>query len=97
MAQYQITYWKELPSMVVAKLGDETVKVQLAARLQEAIDEAAMRLGQSDADAYLAGWSRSDWQELAGDPTFVAESISAKLENEFTEEKIKTFLDQLNS
>ena len=97
MAQYQITYWKELPSMVVAKQGDENVKIQLAQRLQEAIDEAAMRLGESDADAYLAGWSRSDWQEVDGDPTNVAESISAKLENEFTEEKINTFLDQLNS
>lgn len=97
MAQYQITYWKDLPSMVVAKQGDETVKVQLAQRLQEAIDEAAMRLGESDADAYLAGWARSDWLELDGDPTTVAESISAKLESEFTEEKIKTFLDQLNS
>ncbi len=97
MAQYQITYWKELPSMVVAKQGDKTVKIQLAQRLQEAIDEAAMRLGESDADAYLAGWSRSDWQEVDGDPTAVAESISAKLENEFTEEKIKTFLDQLSS
>ena len=97
MTQYQITYWRDLPSMVVAKLGDETVKVQLAQRLQEAIDEAAMRLGASDSDAYLAGWRRSDWLEADGDPTSVAESISAKLENEFTQEKITEFLDQLNS
>lgn len=83
--------------MVVAKLGEETVKIQLAQRLQEAIDEAAMRLGESDADAYLAGWSRSEWQEVDGDPKTVAEAIGAKLENEFTEEKIKTFLDQLSS
>lgn len=97
MTQYQITYWQDLPSMVVAKLGEETVKVQLAQRLQEAIDEAAMRLGASDSDAYLAGWRRSDWIEADGDPTTVAESISAKLENEFTQEKITEFLDQLNS
>ena len=97
MTQYQITYWQDLPSMVVAKLGDETVKVQLAQRLQEAIDEAAMRLGASDSDAYLAGWRRSDWLESDGDPTSVAESISATLENEFTQEKITEFLDQLNS
>lgn len=83
--------------MVVAKLGDETVKIQLAQRLQEAIDEAAMRLGESDADAYLAGWSRGEWQEVDGDPKTVADAVSAKLENEFTEEKIKTFLDQLSS
>jgi hypothetical protein len=97
MTQYQITYWQDLPSMVVSKLGEETVKVQLAQRLQEAIDEAAMRLGASDSDAYLAGWRRSDWIEADGDPTTVAESISAKLENEFTQEKITEFLDQLNS
>ena len=83
--------------MVVARAGEETVKVQLAQRLQEAIDEAAMRLGASDSDAYLAGWHRSDWTEVDGDPTQVAEKISAELENEFTEEKIQTFLDQLNS
>ncbi|MEY4492765.1 MAG: hypothetical protein RL355_114 [Actinomycetota bacterium] len=97
MTQYQITYWQDLPSMVVAKLDDETVKVQLAQRLQEAIDEAAMRLGASDSDAYLAGWRRSDWLEADGDPTTVAEQISAELENEFTQEKITQFLDQLNS
>ncbi len=83
--------------MVVARQGDETVKVQLAQRLQEAIDEAAMRLDAADADAYLAGWRRTDWETVDGDPTQVAEEISAKLENEFTEEKIQTFLDQLNS
>ncbi|MEN9741771.1 MAG: hypothetical protein RIR66_727 [Actinomycetota bacterium] len=97
MTQYQITYWQDLPSMVVAKLGEETVKVQLAQRLQEAIDEAAMRLGASDSDAYLAGWRRSDWLEADGEPTTVAEQISAELENEFTEDKIAEFLDQLNS
>lgn len=97
MTQYQITYWQDLPSMVIARSGDETVKVQLAQRLQEAIDEAAMRLGASDSDAYLAGWRRSEWLDGDGDPNQVAETISAKLENEFTEEKIKEFLDKLNS
>lgn len=97
MTQYQITYWQDLPSMVVAKLGEETVKVQLAQRLQEAIDEAAMRLGASDSEAYLAGWRRSEWIEIDGDPTAVAEQISESLESEFTEEKILAFLDQLNS
>ena len=97
MTQYQITYWQDLPSMVIARSGDETVKVQLAQRLQEAIDEAAMRLGASDSEAYLAGWRRSEWLDGEGDPNQVAETISAKLENEFTEEKIIEFLDKLNS
>lgn len=83
--------------MVVARQGDETVKVQLANRLQEAIDEAAMRIGATDADAYMDGWRRSDWTEEDGDPTQVAEKISAQLEDDFTEEKIQVFLDALNS
>ena len=41
MTEFQVTRWRELPSMVTARSGDETAKVQLAARFQEAIDEAA--------------------------------------------------------
>ena len=61
MAEYQITSWRDIPSMVVAREGDNITKVQLAARFQEAIDEAAMRLGEVGSDDYLAGWSRSAW------------------------------------
>ena len=58
-----MTRWRELPSMVAARADDETVKSQLATRFQEAIDEAAMRLGDTGADDYLAGWERSSWTE----------------------------------
>src|SRR3954454_2991754 len=54
MTEYQVTRWRELPSMVAARAGDEIVKAQLASRFQEAIDEAAMRLGETGAQAYLA-------------------------------------------
>lgn len=97
MTEFQITYWRDLPSMVIARQGEETVKVQLAQRLQEAIDEAAMRLDAADADAYLAGWRRTDWETAEGDPKQVAETVSAKLEDDFTEEKIQEFLNALNS
>ena len=40
-----MTYWRDLPSLVVAREGDTVTKSQLASRFQEAIDEAAMRLG----------------------------------------------------
>ena len=56
MSEYQVTYWRDFPSMVVVRDGEETVKVSLASRFQEAIDEAAMRVGAEDADAYLDGW-----------------------------------------
>ncbi|CAB4343409.1 unannotated protein [freshwater metagenome] len=74
--------------MVVARDGDDTVKVQLAARFQEAIDEAAMQADAADADAYLAGWIRGEWTPAEGSTTQVAERISAELEELNTSDKL---------
>ena len=63
MSEYQVTYWRDFPSMVVVRDGEETVKVSLASRFQEAIDEAAMRVGAEDADAYLDGWRKSEFRD----------------------------------
>ena len=71
MTEYQVTRWRELPSMVAARAGDDTVKTELAPRFQEAIDEAAMRLGDTGADEYLLGWERSPWTEAVGTPAEV--------------------------
>jgi len=82
--------------MVVVRNGDETVKVSLASRFQEAIDEAAMRLDAADADAYLDGWVRSDWTSVDGEPAEVAERISAELENSLDEPTLQAMLDKLS-
>ena len=96
MAEYQITYWRDFPSMVVARNGVDTVKISLANRFQEAIDEAAMRLNAADADAYLDGWIRSEWAIEAGEATEVAERISANLENSLDEAALQAMLDKLS-
>ncbi|MGA0002473.1 MAG: virulence factor [Candidatus Nanopelagicales bacterium] len=96
MAEYQITYWRDFPSMVVARSGEETVKVSLASRFQEAIDEAAMRLDAADADAYLDGWIRSDWTPADGEPAELAERISAELENTLDETALQAMLEKLS-
>ena len=70
-----MTRWRDLPSMVAARADEETVKSQLAPRFQEAIDEAAMRLGDTGADDYLAGWERSPWTEADGTPSEVLERV----------------------
>lgn len=95
MSEVQITYWRDIPSMVVAREGDDVVKVPLAQRFQEAIDEAAMRLGDVDADAYLAGWRRSNWQAADGDPSQAAADQSQALEEQWTEEALSDYLDGL--
>lgn len=82
--------------MVVARAGDEVVKVALANRFQEAIDEAAMRVGASDADAYMDGWRRTEWETAEGTPTEVSEAISKKLETQLDEAALNALLDSLN-
>jgi hypothetical protein len=79
VAAYQITYWRELPSMVTARDGDRVAKVELPARFQEAIDEAAMQIGDVSSDAYLEGWRRGPWIEATGDPAAVAAAVAAEL------------------
>lgn len=95
MAEFQITRWREIPSMVSAREGESLVKISLSTRFQEAIDEAAMRLGDVGADAYLDGWLRDPWIVRAGSAQEVVTMIAAEIEKEFSEEKLKEILDTL--
>ena len=57
--------------MIVAKDGEDQVKISLPQRFQEAIDEAAMRLGEDDADSYITdgfGIPGKLWQDLLRPP-----------------------------
>jgi hypothetical protein len=95
MAEYQVTRWRDLPSMLVVRADDETVKSELAPRFQEAIDEAAMRLGDTGADDYLAGWERSPWTEADGTPSEVLDRVAAELDAEWPADRIAAYLDEL--
>jgi len=96
MTEYQITYWREFPSMVVAREGrSNRHKVQLPARFQVAIDEAAMRAGATGTDEYLDGWLRTDWQEQAGDPEEVAQTVAAQLEADYPPQRIRKLLSSI--
>ena len=95
MAEYQVTYWRELPSLVVAREGDQVAKKQLASRVQGAIDEAAMRLGEVGSEAYLAGWRRGEWTAAAGEPADVADRVVAELEEAWPHTALIDYLDSL--
>lgn len=95
MSEYQITYWRDIPSLVAAREGDDTAKASLPQRFQEAIDEAAMRLGEADADAYMAGWRRGEWTPAEGTPAEVADRVAAELEAELDESALTALLDEL--
>jgi len=95
MSEYQIMRWREIPSMVIAREGETTIKVMLASRFQEAIDEAAMRLGEIDADAYTSGWNRDSWVESTDAPDLLAARIATELEETLSVEKLEEFLNTL--
>jgi hypothetical protein len=95
MAEYQITSWRELPSLVVARDGDMQAKVPLPQRFAEAIDEAAMRLGATSSDAYLAGWDRGPWIAGDGAPAELAAGVARELEERWPESAVTAFLDGL--
>lgn len=95
MTEFQITRWRDLPSLVVARDAEAVTKTPLPQRFQEAIDEAAMRLGAIDADAYLAGWVREPWQPADGDTAAVCERIAAQLEGEWPSERVSAYLDAI--
>ena len=93
MAEFRVTYWRDLPSLVTAREGERTAKAALDARFMIAIDEAAMRLGATDSEAYLEGWRQSDWEERGGTPEDVVEAVTEELEAEFGEARVQELLD----
>jgi hypothetical protein len=95
VADIQITYWRDLPSLVVAREGEHVTKSPMPQRFQDAIDEAAMRLGDTDSDAYLAGWRRTEWSATDGGPAEAADRVVAWLEQEWTTEAVAGYLDSL--
>ncbi len=97
MAEYQITYWREFPSMVTAREGRRnTHKIELPQRFQLVIDEAAMRLEMTGTDAYLDQWRRDPWQAQPGSPTEVAEAIAAAVEAAYPAARLREMLQALH-
>ncbi len=85
MARYRVIHWKEIPSLVEASEGDQTVRVPLSQRFQDLIDAVAMRDGASETEAYLEGWGQGADAERPGSVRVVAEQVAAELEAGFQE------------
>lgn len=92
-----MTYWRDLPSLVVARDAENVTKAPLASRFQEAIDEAAMRLGDTSSDDYLAGWTRGDWMTADGSPHEVCDRVVTELEEQWPDGRLAAYLDTLGA
>jgi hypothetical protein len=95
VAEFQVTQWRDLPSLVVAREGGDETKGLLAPRFQEAIDEAAMRLGDTSAEDYLAGWTRTEWTHAEGNPAEVCERVVAELEEQWSSDRLAEYVAEL--
>jgi len=91
MAELITVYWRDIPAQVIAKAGRKTAKVQLTERFEKAIDRAAMRAKLRDTDSYLAEWRRSP-VPCGDDLDAEAKAASARLELEFTDERLTRFV-----
>lgn len=74
--------WREIPAQVTARRGRETVKRELSARFQVAIDRAAMYAGMFGTDEYLSEWVR-DTRPCDDDLEAEVAAEVARIEAEF--------------
>ena len=80
MAEVQVLYWRDIPSMVVVRGGGGEVQWKLPQRYQDAIDAAAMLQGAADSEAYLAGWAWGPVERRGGSPDAILLAVLAELE-----------------
>lgn len=93
MPEVTIVYWRDIPAQVIVGKGRRGSKVQLPERFEQAIDRCAMKAGAKDTDAYLAEWRKAPAYEMEGEPGAVAEREAARLEAEYTPERIKELIE----
>lgn len=79
MAQYQVLFWKHIPSQVIAWEGEARAKRMLPDYFQAAIDAYAMKDGSTEMDAYLEGWHRGPVEDREGTPDEVIEAVVEEL------------------
>ncbi len=83
VAKYNVLYWQDIPSVIEAKDGNGTHKVQLSQRFQALIDMVAMRQDLAGTDAYLEAWKRGKPHEREGSAEEVVNAIKEEFEAQF--------------
>jgi hypothetical protein len=80
LANYQVMFWKHIPSQVKAWNGTTEVKRMMPDRFQVAIDAFAMKDGSTNMDAYLDGWHWGQIEESDGPPDEVLATVIEELD-----------------
>lgn len=85
MAKITLVCWQDIPSVVEARDGATTHKIQLSQRFQELIDRVAMRQGLAGTDAYLMEWKKSRQPDVDQPAEAAAASVAAGIEDRYEE------------
>ena len=93
MPDVTIVYWRDIPAQVIVGKGRRGAKAQLPERFEQAIDRAAMKIGASDTDSYLAEWRKAAPYSLDGDPEEVCSAELARIDAEYDKERLKALID----
>lgn len=96
MARYQILYWEHIPLGVKATDVNGTVRENLPARFQEAVERASTRAGQTSAAAYTSMFKWGKEQELDGTAAEVAAKIAKDLDETWDEEEALGLFEKEN-
>ena len=93
MPEVTIVYWRDIPAQVIVGKGRRGTKRPLPERFEQAIDRAAMRVGASDTDAYLAEWRKAAPYPAEGSDTEVAEREVARIDAEYDRARLKALVE----
>ncbi len=92
MADVTIVFWRDIPAQVIVGKGRRGAKKPLSERFEQAIDRAAMKVGASETDAYLAEWRKAAPYPVEGSPQDVVEAEAARLEAEYDQDRLKALI-----
>jgi hypothetical protein len=83
MAKLISTYWRDIPALVIGRVGRDNTKKELHPRFAAAIDRAAMRAGKGSSDLYIAEWRRESVEVSSEDIAGQVARRVAELEAQF--------------
>ncbi|MFY0680152.1 MAG: virulence factor [Thalassovita sp.] len=89
MPEVTIVYWRDIPAQVIVGKGRRATKAILSERFEQAIDRAAMKVGASDSDAYLAEWRKAAHQGGEGAAEDIVAQTVAALEDDYDQDRLK--------
>lgn len=93
MGTLTVRYWRDMPSMVLAKAGRRNkATAPLPERFEKAIDAAAMKGGLDSTDDYLAEWRDGEGVECGDDLQAAVDAKAAEIDAEYTSEKLRDLI-----